>query len=567
MPDYPLTDREIEALLGGEGEGAPASGLWEVIVKYGGDITPVEASLGITAELLGDSFAILTLPPGQIPRLYDFMEIEYVELPKDVSLTLRESMSQACITPVQSGRYHLRGQGVIVGTIDSGIDYTHPDFINENGESRVLFLWDQSGTGQPPPGFNRGVEYTGAQLTAALQSGQPYSVIPPMDSVGHGTAVAGIAAGNGRASGGLELGAAPEAGLVVVRLGEAGRGTSARTTDIMRALKYITDKAAALNMPVAVNLSFGTNNGSHGGGSLFEAYINSVAGQWKTVIVAATGNEGFAGHHFSGQLSTGQTIDASFAISGGQNSVYLALWKQFADTFDLELIAPGGQSTGILRPETPLTQTRLQGAPVVVHYGRPSFYNLGQEVFIQIRGDGAPIPQGVWRLLITGRQVVEGSFHIWLPTIDEVGADTAFLRPDPYTTLTLPATAEKVISVGGYNAAINAPADFSGRGGVVGIKPDLVAPAVGILAPMAGGGYDTFTGTSMAAPFVTGASALMMEWGIVRANDHYLYGQRVKAFLQRSASRLPGVAYPNPIWGYGALCLRAAMETLAEYNR
>lgn len=569
MPEFAVTDAEIEALLNPAAQSQPQGDLWEVIVKYGGSLDGVQAGLRAEVELLGDSFAILTLRPELLPKLYEHPEIEYIELPRDVSLSLRESLAAACLPQVHAGQYNLNGQGVIVAVIDSGIDYTHPDFRQEDGSSRILYLWDQSGQGSPPPGLTRGTGYDTGKINTALQNPQPFSVIPNMDNVGHGTAVTGVAAGNGRASGGRERGVAYASPLVIVRLAQGGRSGSSRTTDIMRGLNFVTQTAAMLGMPVAINLSFGTNNGSHGGNSLFESYVDSVAGRGRTVIVAATGNEGFAGHHYSGQLTAGETREVEFTVGGGLSSIYLALWKHFVDTFELELIAPGGQTTGTVYPQTPLTQKRLGGTSVAIHYGQPSFYGPEQEVFIQMRGSGGYLTQGIWRLRITARAVVRGDFEIWLPTVEEVGVTTAFLQPDPYLTLTLPSTAGKVLSVGGYNAATGAPADFSGRGytfGNVSIKPDLVAPAVGIKTTRAGGGYDIFSGTSFAAPFVTGSAAIMMEWGIVRGNDPFLYGQRVKAFLQRAATRSPDRQYPNPIWGYGSLCLGAAMDALADYT-
>ena len=542
---------------------------WEVIVKYYGDLWIVEAELGVKAELLGDSFAILTLRPSLIPELYNFKEIEYVELPKTLTLSLYQSKMAACITSVQNrNSFGLSGNGVIVGLIDSGIDYTHPDFRDADGNSRVLFLWDQLGTGQPPVGFRAGTEYTNSELNAALATRQPFDVIPPMDVLNHGTAVAGIAAGNGRVNA-ARRGVAPEASLIVVRLGERGRESFARTTEIMRALKYISDQASRLNMPVAINLSFGTNDGSHSGNTLFETFIDAVAHRWKSVIVAATGNEGSARHHFSAQIASGQQIDVEFVVRTSLPSLYLSMWKSFADIVDIELISPGGQSSGILNSVVSFRQMKLDGADVLINFGQPSFYHGDQEIYIQISRENAFIPQGIWRLRVTGRKIVEGTFHIWLPTIEEVGMETAFSVPDPSITLTLPSTAKNVISVGGYNASIGAAADFTGRGYTfqnVYVKPDLVAPAIRIMTTRTGGGYDTFTGTSMAAPFVTGSAALMMEWGIVRGNDPFLYGQRVKAFLQRGAKRRPSVTYPNPVWGYGTLCLRNTMDALAELN-
>lgn len=540
----------------------------EVIVKFNGDFQRVATELDFKVEILGNSYAILTLRPALLPYLHNFKEIEYIELPKTMSLILRESMSHACITSVHNQEgYGLSGEGVLVGIIDSGIDYTHPDFRDENGNSRILYFWDQTGNGTPPAGFFGGVEYTNSQFNFALSHDQPYEIIPRLDSIGHGTAVSGIIAGNGRASGGREYGVAPKASLAVVRLGKRGLGSFALTTEIMRALKYLSDKAQELNMPLVINLSFGTNNGSHLGNTLFESYINEISQQGKTVIVVAAGNEGSSGHHYSGLINQGQEIDVTFTVAAEINSLFLTFWKSFVDTFDLELITPCGERSGILNPTESFRRFKLRVTDIAVFYGQPSIYNEDQEIFLLMRA--APIPQGLWTLRVSGRQVVEGEFQIWLPTTEEVGLGVSFTAPDPNFTLTLPATAEKVISVGGYDAAIDSAADFSGRGYLnhaQPLKPDLVAPAVNILSTRLGGGYDTFTGTSMAAPFVTGSVALIMEWGIVRGNDPFLYGQRIKAFLQRTAQRDQDVSYPNPVWGYGRLCLKAALDALLAYK-
>ncbi|MFV0497992.1 MAG: S8 family peptidase [Candidatus Fimivivens sp.] len=543
----------------------------EVIIKFHGDLDEIARRLDGVAERLNENYAILTIPLSSFPNLFTVRGVEYFETPKSMSYMMQSSMEKACIPPVarESG-FGLRGDGVLVAVVDSGIDYTHPDFRNEDGSSRILYLWDQSLEGAPPTGFNGGRLFTKEALDAALENPDPYSVVPARDVLGHGTAVAGIAAGNGRASGGQEVGVAPQAQLIVVKLQQSGELGFALSTAIMRGVKFALDMAQALERPISINISNGTNDGAHDGNSLFEQYLNSVSERWKCVICVATGNEGSAGHHFFGVAAQQQANYAEMVVGENIRSLYITLWKNFVDTVEYELIAPSGQSTGTIAATQSITLMTLDGVQVSVIYGQPNHYTASQNIFFSLKAIDDSIPQGLWRLSYTGVRVVDGRFDIWLPMTDAVTRQTAFLTPNIQNTITIPATADKVISVGAYNALLNTSVDFSGRGmpyGRYGQKPDLVASGVNVLSTKVGGGYDSFTGTSIATPFVTGSAALMLEWGEVRGNDPFLYGERIKAFLCRSAARSFPRTYPNPEWGYGALSLCDAMNDLILFNQ
>lgn len=540
----------------------------EIIVKYNGDIFAVAERVNASAEVLSQDYAILTIDRARITELYTFSEIEDIELPKRLYLGTSFNLTSSCIRAVQNPySYNLNGNGAIVGIIDSGIDYTHIDFRNDDGTSRILYLWDQTISGNPPDGFNEGTEYTQTQLNDALQSNDPFRIVPSNDFNGHGTAVAGIAAGNGAASSGENIGVAFQADLIIVKVGQKGFDFFAQSTEIMRAIKYITVKAEELKKPVAINMSFGMNSGSHKGDSLFEEYLSEISAEWKNAIVIPTGNEGGSGHHFSGTLETNQTKEIEFFTASGIERFYLSLWKNFTDSFAVELIFPNGISSGIIDLENRIKTVRVDNMTLTVIYGQPSRYSTNQEIYFNVQAENGTIRSGIWRLKIIPSIIVDGTIDIWLPTVEEVTAKTYFSNPAMYNTMTLPSTAQKVIRVSGYNDRLGNIAEFSGVGTPdTSLIPDIAAPAVSIISTRSGGGYDSFTGTSFAAPFVTGSAALMMQWGIVQSNAPFLYGERIRAFLRLGARRNSGISYPNPTFGYGTLCLSNSVSYMERYK-
>lgn len=544
-----------------------ATGLWEVIIKFREIPTRLLSDFP-EARLtdLGYGYGILIISKEGVYALADYPEIEYVEKPKRLYFSVLNSKRISCITPVRSAPFMLEGEGTLVAILDSGIDYQHPDFQNPDGTTRIQYLWDQTLTGTPPKGFFRGREFTAEEINQALSAAnqaEAYSIVPSRDVSGHGTFVAGIAAGNGNVGGPAYTGVAPKASLLVVKLGSAREGGFPRTTELMEGLNYVLGKAEELGKPVAVNVSIGNSYGSHTGTSLLETYFNQMAGRYKNVIAVGSGNEGARAGHAEGRLTTGETRQIALQVGSLEPSLNLQLWKSYADTFAISLRSPSGESTGPI-PLTPgARRYRLQDTELLVYYGEPRPYSNRQELYIEFLPVYSYVNQGVWQLELYGQDVTAGFYQLWLPSAGVLNEQTRFLSPETSLTITIPSTAEKVVTVGAYDGLTGRYADFSGRGFVElpwDAKPDLAAPGVAITSTVPGGGYGTESGTSMATPFVTGSSALLMEWGIVRGNDPYLYGEKVKAYLIKGAKPLPAfTVYPNALVGWGALCLRESL--------
>ncbi len=539
----------------------PETRQWELIVKYSGDIFMVAEQLGMTVVPLLNQYAIVTIDEALIEQLENFPEIEFIEKPNRIFYEVNRGRLASCINPLQTPQFNLFGRGVIIAIIDSGIDYSHPDFRLANGQTRILDLWDQTIPGSPPDGYIVGSLYTREQINEALESASNITrleMVPSIDTSGHGTHVAGIAAGNGSASNGLYRGVASESDLIVVKLGSSIGDSFPITTRLMEGIDFCIRKSIEYNMPLVINLSFGNNYGAHDGSSILESYINDVSSFGRNNIVIGTGNEGAAGKHSGGIL--GNAISVNEVVVGQYQFAFnLQIWKNFYDQFDITIVSPGGTRVGPIPSRLGTQQFSIGPTEIYLYYGDPTPYNSQQQIFIEFIPRNNYIEPGIWQIELNPIDIVVGNYDMWLPSGGVISPETRFLRPTEVTTLTIPSTAFRAISVGAYNPQLGSLAFFSGRGyprGLGYVKPDLVAPGVNITSCAPGGGYTTRSGTSMATPFVSGSAALLMEWGITNGNDPYMYGEKMRAYLIAGARQLPiDPLNPNPITGYGALCL------------
>lgn len=577
---------------------------WEIIVRYTGNLENIKANYNVYVRELLFNYAIIVTDKATIELISQEPQIVYVEKPKSLYFQLERAKSAACASNVrvgQPGAYgyknisrninesisentsgnigsgqtghgiggiadngiqYLSGKGVITAIIDTGIDIYSSEFRNADGSTRILDIYDRTLQREYSAadidafiGKDRNV-YTGRDI-----SQEENEEIPAFDNIQHGTNVAVIACG--------KSGVAYESDIIVVKMGYSYNNQFPRTTSLMDAIDYIIRKAMEYNRPVAINISYGMNYGDHNGNTLLESYINAAASGYKCSICIGSGNEADKAVHYGGTIKNAQTDTVEIAVGEYQSSIDIQIWKYYWDDIRVTLISPDGTERVIVT-HGKISRYTLGGTNVISMSGEPSPYNLYQEIYINLQLQGSYITSGIWKIQLYGENVRQGTYNIWLPASVSLNRATGVIRPVAYDTITIPATAGGCISVGAYNSYTGAYAAFSGRGSALtdvltaGIKPDILAPGVDISIrrdTRQGVVYTSVTGTSYATPFVTGAAALLMQWGIVMGNDRFMYGEKLKAYLRSGARQLDGVTQtPNPVTGYGALCVEDSIK-------
>lgn len=521
---------------------------------------------------IDNSYSVLYIPINQLPpnliHIYG-----YQIFPSCFGLVDIPSLESSGITRVRSvPGFSLRGDGILIGVIDTGIEYTHNAFRNADGSTRITSIWDQTiQEGTPPEDFLYGTEYSREIINQALQSEDPLSVVPSTDEDGHGTMVAGIAAGSVSEENDFS-GVAPDVELVVVKLRPAREFIKNHygiplqkicydETDILMALRYLNLIAANLNKPIAICFSLGTFQGSHDDRDILSAYVSTMADQLGIAMVVASGNEGNRGHHYYGEIPVGSEYNTvELNVGENEESFSMELWGFSPNTYSIDILSPSGEYI-------PRIPARLQESREVRFIFEETIINIDYQIIEERTGDPMifirflrPAP-GIWRFRVYSAPSTAQSFHIWLPIQDFLTSNTAFVTPNNNTTLTSPGNTTIPIVTTTYDDATGSLFLNAGRGytRMNNISPAFAAPGVDLIVPSLNNTYSTATGSSLAAAHTTGVAAMFMEWALARGT--LLTSLNIKNILIRGARRTPGVEYPNREWGYGILDVYGAFES------
>ncbi len=503
-------------------------------------------------------------------------ELGYSPIPSIVGLLSLNSLEASGISMLRNFPvFNLYGNGVLIGIYDTGIDYTNPVFRNADGTTRIVSIWDQTiQSGSPPEGFLYGTEYTREQINQALQSDDPFDIVPTMDTIGHGTMLAGVAGGNESPENNF-YGIATEAEFVIVKLKEAKRylkeylcipmdAVAYQENDFAFALQYLTSVYAKLSRPMAICVGFGASEGPHDGRGTFNNYNALVAATPQIACIIAAGNEGNARRHYFGMIDESSGFDTvELRVGNNEGNFTMQLWGEHPNFYSVDIISPSGELVQQIerrRDEFQEVSFIFEETIIYIDYQVSETQTGSQLIFFRFL---KPAP-GIWKFRIYEKGDVRIGFNIWLPMEGFISDNTYFLESDPDITVSAYANNPVPITVTAYNPEDGSLYLKSGRGyssiGV--ITPHIAAPGVNIVGPTLNQGFAAFSGTSVAAAHATGVAAMLLEWGVVRGNIPFMNSIEMKILLERGARRDSSLTYPNREWGYGILDIYNVFSSL-----
>lgn len=552
----------------------PSNDTYDFIVTSDELTPPLMAPLCV--QPINELYSIWYYDRASLPPL-SIGEYSYGSIPKLFSLMDSTSLDVSGILAIQNQpNLALKGKGVLIGIIDTGIDYENPLFRTSFGDTRIYSIWDQTEEGEKTPeGFLYGIEYTQADINRALQSENPKEIVPQTDTNGHGTFLASLAAGGEDVNIDF-IGAAPESELVIVKLKEAKAYLREfffvsesellyQENDIMAGVAYVENVAKRANRPVVILLGVGTNQGSHAGTDPLSTYLDYVGIQRGRCVVVPAGNEAISAHHFYGEArELLNPVAVEVNVEEGVPGFCMEMWSFAPELVRVVVQSPTGQRSQGGFPvseETQITNFIFENTVLTLDY---RISGTGRDLLVFFRFQNPA--NGIWTIFVYPEQAINGAFHLWLPIQPLIGSDITFVSPNPDTTITTPGMAEIPITVGAYDGLTGAKWPPSGRGfsGTGDVKPDFSAPGEEVFGAGTRGNYIRKTGTSVGAAITAGAAALCLEWGILNGNAPLMNTVEVKYLLIRGCDREDNLIYPNTEWGYGKLDLYQSFEILRE---
>jgi subtilisin family serine protease len=506
------------------------------------------------------------------------LELGYSVFPAVLGLIDYNSQEATGILKLRNiPEYNLRGQGVLIALLDTGIDYTNPIFRYADGSTRIVAIWDQTiQSGFPPKNFLYGTEYTKQQINLALQSENPYEIVPTRDEIGHGTMVAGIAGGKEIPQSSF-YGVAPDAEFIVVKLKPAKRylkrffcipedAIAYQENDVAFALNYILNALTVYSKPLAICLAINTSEGSHDGRGTFNDYLSFLATIPGIALVTGAGNEGNARRHYHGVVDHKIGFDTVLMSVGDKEKNFtMQLWGDIPSIFSVDILSPSGDYisniTPVMNDFREITFAN-QKSILYLDYQLVESQSGIQLIFFRFIN---PIP-GIWQIIVNMKSDLNLDFHIWLPMKGFISDNTYFIRPDPYTTVLSLATVNTTISTTAYNDEddslyIHASKGYSRDGN---ITPNIAAPGVNVIGPTTDHSFAEFSGTSVSAAHMTGVATMLLEWGIVQGNSTNMSSVDIKNLVDAGARRNLSMSYPNQDWGYGILDIYNVFSSLMQ---